>query len=327
MTTKFPPIPILAAALIAGGAHDLAAQEVVFIRAQRMEECGRLGIALEPGPQGLVIQELIPGSPADLAGLQPGETLVTIGGRPATPAQLEALTRTLAPGDTTRLRVRGRTGDRDVAIVAARDLCPKQVVVAHDPEELRVMVRRLGDLERAMLRVDTVRVNLDSLRQRHVIRLGSGADSLRRALAFRASALADSTRRLFEVTAFGPGVRPVTVQGPISGDIVIPPGPAFVELEIGRRAVAGAEFSELNPGLAQYFEGAREGLLVLTVAPGTPSDRAGLRPGDVVIRANGYPIQTIPDLRLAIGPNPREPVTLEVIRKGERVVLRLAPAR
>jgi membrane-associated protease RseP (regulator of RpoE activity) len=325
--TKCTPIPILAAALIAAGAHDLAAQEVVFIRAHRMEECGRIGIALDPGPEGLVVKELIPGSPADRAGLRPGEILIAIGGRPATPTQLEALTRTLAPGDTAHLRIRGRTGDRDIPIIAARGLCPRQTIVAHDPEELRMMIRRLGDVERAMLRVDTVRLDLDSLRQRHVIRLGSRADSLQRALAFRASAMADSMRRLFEVTAFGPGVRPVTVQGPISSEIVIPPGPAFIELEIGRRAVAGAEFSELNPGLAQYFEGAREGLLVLTVAPGTPSDRAGLRPGDVVIRANGHPIHTIPDLRLAIGPNPREPVALEVIRKGERIVLRLAPGR
>lgn len=95
-------------------------------------------------------------------------------------------------------------------------------------------------------------------------------------------------------------------------------------LNRGSRAVAGAEFAELNPDLARYFRGASEGLLVLQVVHGTPAARAGLRPGDVVVTGNGEVLSTVEKLRSLIALRADRPVTLEVVRNGRSRTLTLA---
>lgn len=85
---------------------------------------------------------------------------------------------------------------------------------------------------------------------------------------------------------------------------------------VGLRGVAGAELTALDPELAEYFRNADEGLLVLRIAPDTPADRAGLRPGDVVIAANGRGVQSVAELRQIIALPQGSAVSLRVIRKG-----------
>ncbi len=65
--------------------------------------------------------------------------------------------------------------------------------------------------------------------------------------------------------------------------------------------VAGAEFRELQGDLAEYFDGADDGLLVLRVIGDTPASRLGLREGDVVIEVNGHRLGDVSSLRRAIG--------------------------
>lgn len=84
----------------------------------------------------------------------------------------------------------------------------------------------------------------------------------------------------------------------------------------GERGVAGAEVTPLDPELAEYFRGAREGLLVLRVAPGTPADRAGLRPGDVLTSGRGRSLTTVADLRLLLTIPDPTPVELQLVRHG-----------
>jgi serine protease Do len=84
------------------------------------------------------------------------------------------------------------------------------------------------------------------------------------------------------------------------------------------RAVAGAELAPLNPALAEYF-GATDGVLVLNAADRTPAERAGLRGGDVIIRANDTPIRSVTELRRAIEAARGEDVTLRVLRHGRNV--------
>lgn len=98
--------------------------------------------------------------------------------------------------------------------------------------------------------------------------------------------------------------------------------PRLQPVEVGLRAVAGAELAELGPGLADYFE-AKAGLLVLRVAPRTPADRAGLRPGDVVVSADGRPLLSVDDLRRTVARPGGDPVRLRVVRKSRTIELRL----
>ena len=76
----------------------------------------------------------------------------------------------------------------------------------------------------------------------------------------------------------------------------------------------------MDPGLADYF--GATGLLALKVLPETPADRAGLQPGDVVVKAKDRAVRTVAELRSIIAANP-DGVKLEVRRKGQTRTLEL----
>lgn len=83
--------------------------------------------------------------------------------------------------------------------------------------------------------------------------------------------------------------------------------------------VAGAEFRQLEGDLADYFEGADEGLLVMRVIDDTPASRLGLREGDVVIEVEREKCQDVDTLRRAIADaGPRGSLSLTWVRKGDR---------
>ena len=87
------------------------------------------------------------------------------------------------------------------------------------------------------------------------------------------------------------------------------------------RGVAGAEVTTLEPELAEYFRGVRDGLLVLRVAPGTPASRAGLRPGDVITAGAGRRLEGVSDLRLLLTLPDPTPVELRIVRQGRSRLL------
>ncbi|MGQ0813844.1 MAG: PDZ domain-containing protein [Gemmatimonadota bacterium] len=103
------------------------------------------------------------------------------------------------------------------------------------------------------------------------------------------------------------------------------PGAIFQSFELGGRAIGGAEFSEMDPALAEYFNGQR-GLLTLRVVPETPADRAGLQPGDVILKAKDRTVQRVSDLRAIVAANP-EAVKLEISRKGQLRTIELKTRR
>jgi len=60
------------------------------------------------------------------------------------------------------------------------------------------------------------------------------------------------------------------------------------------------------------------GALVTNVGPGGPADRAGILPGDIILKFNGHPIDVATDLVRMIGDaKPGARVTLTVWRKGQ----------
>lgn len=84
----------------------------------------------------------------------------------------------------------------------------------------------------------------------------------------------------------------------------------------GRRRVAGAAFQPLSAGLAEFVPGSDRGLLVLEVLPGSPADRLGLRPGDVVVEAGGRAVDSVAGLRRALATGAAGPMIVKWIRKG-----------
>jgi hypothetical protein len=100
------------------------------------------------------------------------------------------------------------------------------------------------------------------------------------------------------------------------------PNSRFGITMFGTRAIGGAELTELNPGLGEYF-GTDSGVLVVRVPDGSPADRAGLEAGDVILSINGRDIESMADLRNAITRAPRDPIRMEILRRKARQTIEL----
>ena len=85
------------------------------------------------------------------------------------------------------------------------------------------------------------------------------------------------------------------------------------------RGRIGVQLQELTVDIASAL-GLKEprGALIAGVERGGPADRAGIRPGDVVLSFNGQQVQTTADLARFVGSTkPGTKVTAELWRKGE----------
>ena len=81
----------------------------------------------------------------------------------------------------------------------------------------------------------------------------------------------------------------------------------------------GGMFQDLTPDLAQAFGVPRsEGAVAVAVSPGSPAEKAGLRPGDVIVKLNGKQVMGAGELRNQIGlMRAGDKVALEVLRSGK----------
>lgn len=270
---------------------------------------GYMGILFGDGDEGWVrVDEVLPGSPADHAGIREGDVVVRLNGRAATQEAVEGLRDHLSRGDTVRLRIRrdGREEER-VVVAAARQ---RQVVIDRGGGDRQVVVLPPGAGRRIVVEMDSVMPNLDSLRF-HL-------DSLRTRLRgmARDSVLIirmDTLVRVFRDSLSAAMPRWNREFQRIGSDTWVLP----YMLEFGPRSLAGAEFTEMNEGLGRYFH-TREGLLVLQVGPETPAGRAGLQAGDVVVEADGHRVKEMGDLRQAFAHSNGQEVHLTVLRDGAR---------
>ena len=103
---------------------------------------------------------------------------------------------------------------------------------------------------------------------------------------------------------------PIDVANKIKNQIV-----ATGKVEHARLGVA---VQEVNQAFADSFKLDKpEGALVSSVEKGSPADKAGLQPGDVIRQVNGQPIVSSGDLPAAIGlAAPGDTVKLDVWRQG-----------
>ena len=85
------------------------------------------------------------------------------------------------------------------------------------------------------------------------------------------------------------------------------------------RARLGVTVQEVNQALAESFGLKRtEGALVVAVQPGSAAERAGLLPGDVILKFDGKPIGAANELSALVGQAaPGSKARLEVWRRGE----------
>ncbi len=309
--------PLVVALLLAGAAAGpAAAQTVAPHPPPTLAEPGWIGFwYASSGEPWVVVERVERGSPAQRAGLAPGDTVVAVNGRTPGSEGLGAMGRGLRVGDAVRLVVRRGGLQRRFAMVAAAR-----------PESLTVSLRFVTDsVQRTIMR------SVDSARLAVVRGLPEPAVPAPPAVVvaptpplpdpasgqpFHVFVAASSDTLLARLDLVRDARR--TAPAPRAA----PAPPALTPWVLGADRVAGARLTPLNEGLAAYF-GTGEGLLVVEVAPGTPAGEAGLVPGDVLLEAAGRPVADLADLRAALARAAGRPAALQVLRRGKRFETRL----
>lgn len=89
------------------------------------------------------------------------------------------------------------------------------------------------------------------------------------------------------------------------------------------RGWIGVEVQELTPELAESFKlGSTQGTLIAGILRGGPADRAGIRPGDILVEVSGTSVTDSSSMLNAIAAlNPGKSATVTVIRNGEEIHL------
>ncbi|HET6229566.1 MAG TPA: PDZ domain-containing protein [Longimicrobiaceae bacterium] len=327
---------------------------------------GWMGIAFsttsENGrPARTVVEEVFPGSAAEKAGVQAGDTVVAINGRDASEEAVTQLRTNLRPGETVRLRVRHGGRDAERVVVAGARPGPDRIIAdrvirigrdsMRQPMIFRLdslgslsigpeMERMMGDSVRVLLRrlPRDGRVLSDSIR-RHVDSLVFRMDSLRtrvrilsdgRLRAFRMDttvtrAMRDAEGRRREIVIRTDRLRGDAERVRVDAERLrgqaerfrVEAGRTPFFMELGRRAVAGAEFTEMNAGLGRYF-GTSQGLLVVQVSPSTPAARAGLQAGDVVTSVDGQAVRSVSEFRARMARGSQGRAKVVVMRDRRR---------
>jgi len=190
-----------------------------------------------------------PSSPAQRAGLAPGDTLIAYDGQDVRGADI-SMTRLLRPNAKVTIRVR-----RDGRI---KEL---PVVVAEAPS--RIKIRQRGEMgDAAKTWVFTTPPEIAGVR------------------GFRPT---PSGPRAF-VPTVPPSMSPTT-PAPVSLPLPRPFG-------VSPSGVAGAQLVTISDGMKRSL-GLQSGVLVVTVPRGTPADDSGLKEGDVIIRVERQPVQSV----------------------------------
>ena len=82
------------------------------------------------------------------------------------------------------------------------------------------------------------------------------------------------------------------------------------------RAYLGVATTSVTPEMNLRVD---RGALVQDVTPGSPADRAGLRPGDVIVSIDGRAVRSSDDIGAVVDrKQPGDTVTVEVVRAGKR---------
>ncbi|MFO0961486.1 MAG: trypsin-like peptidase domain-containing protein [Phycisphaerales bacterium] len=83
------------------------------------------------------------------------------------------------------------------------------------------------------------------------------------------------------------------------------------------RGFLGVQLQPLDPNLAESFAFEGEGVLVNTVVPDGPADRAGVQPGDIIVKVNGAKTPSVHSVQRAVRLcKPGADCPVEIFRDG-----------
>jgi len=85
----------------------------------------------------------------------------------------------------------------------------------------------------------------------------------------------------------------------------------------------GIQLAPLSAVAGEHFR-VKDGLLISLVTSGTPGDRAGLVPGDVLVSLSGEPVRTLEDMEKHLTGGDPKAIDLRLVRQGRAVAARLS---
>jgi serine protease Do len=223
-----------------------------------------------------------PSSPAQRAGLAPGDTLLAYDGQDVRGTEI-SMTRLLRPNSKVTIRVRRDGRVKELPLVVAE--APSRIRFRRD-EEIR-------DAGRSWVFTSTPEV-----------------------------------ARVPALTPAPPAPRNFVPPGSPASPTV-PPTPVTMALPrpfgFSPSGVAGAQLVTISDGMKRSL-GLQSGVLVVTVPVGTAADASGLKEGDVIIRVERQPVQSVVQVwqivTRAAGNGMRD-VDLDLIREKQARALKL----
>jgi membrane-associated protease RseP (regulator of RpoE activity) len=271
----------------------------------------------------VVVKDVSKDSPAAKAGIRTGDQILRINGLSVANGKFGAVARTLTEGDTVRLRIKRADKEREYTVIAAARPADYHTMIGD-----RTVIFST-DSVRGLMRMymDSARVHLDSMKLPRIwAEAGDSSFNIRieRLHGMPGDTLIFNRGDTAAIRRFRGRLLPDDVlRHRYEGDFG--PGGIFRSIELGTRSIAGAEFADLDPAMKTYF-GTDRGLLTLRVVPETPAARAGLQPGDVIVKAGNRAVSTVPELRRLLMSEPAT-LKLEVLRKGETRTLEIRTQR
>ncbi|MEO8193693.1 MAG: PDZ domain-containing protein [Gemmatimonadales bacterium] len=112
-----------------------------------------------------------------------------------------------------------------------------------------------------------------------------------------------------------------------TGTVMLPPLVSIAPITFGNGTpsigIAGAELTQLNDGLREVLRVKGDGLFVINVTNGTPAGEAGLRSGDVIVRADRELLQNPGELIRMMHAATNNALILEILRKQKAQTIKL----
>ncbi len=283
---------------------------------------GFLGVQVEDTDDGLMVESVVSGSPAEDAGLQAGDIITSINGESVEEARiLVELIRSFRGGETITVGILRNGEAQELEITLGRnrqDRSPMQIIIGGDDivyldEENVWEVRELDDdsvLAEAGLQVGDriTAVNGEPLQP------GDLRDLLRGVMPDGAVTLSiERDGETLEIEAPLLALTGMMMPGRFNDEIRsrIPDGLRGIN-----RPLLGVTFETLGDGNVD------NGALIVTVRPGSAADEAGLQADDIILSVDGDMVdeeRTLSDRVYAYEPG--DTLTLEVLRDGQTLSL------
>lgn len=221
--------------------------------------------------------------------------------------------------------------------VSIRDLNPDEAAKAKLPQGGGVIVREVEDgspAAKAGVKVDDLIVEFDGERVRSARSFARLVQETADGRTVRATIVRNGARQTLDIT-------PEASARPFAADIVLPdiqrevergirsiprnlpfdfdPDDVFPGVSRGRLGITETTLIEQ---LATYFK-VKEGVLVSSVEPGSPAEKAGLRAGDVITSVNGRGVENMRMLTQELRDvKPGADVELGIARDGNATTLK-----